>query len=197
MPNVAFLLATFFAYWHYHNSKSKKIPKETPFLISMLGVVGIGSFLFHSFANGWSLLADVLPILVFQILALWIYLHRLLGFSTLRCSILIALFVVLSQGLSTYVPATFLNGSAGYLPSLAGQWLIAYGLRHKHKQASRDMWLAGGIFIVSLVFRSLDMAVCPYFELGTHFVWHSLNAVMLYMVISGLLYPKNTSRARA
>jgi hypothetical protein len=98
---------------------------------------------------------------------------------------------LVSQGLSTYVPAEFLNGSAGYLPSLAGQWLIAFGLRNTHKKASQKMWQAGGIFIVSLAFRSVDMAVCDSFAIGTHFMWHALNALMLYTVISATLRPKN------
>ena len=31
-------------------------------LIVMAGLIGVGSFLFHTFANGWSELADTLPI---------------------------------------------------------------------------------------------------------------------------------------
>jgi hypothetical protein len=40
-----------------------------------------------------------------------------------------------------------------------------------------------GILAVSLVFRSIDQAVCPGFPLGTHFLWHVLNAVMLGWMI--------------
>ena len=197
LSNIAFFIAAYFAYRLYRKSKTKKTPKEVPFLIGMLAVVGIGSFLFHSFANVWSELADVLPILIFQILALWIFLRRLLNYSAALCGGLIVLFVVVSQGLSTYVPPEFLNGSAGYLPSLAAQWLIAFALRHKYKRASQKMLQAGGIFVVSLIFRSLDMAVCDSFPLGLHFLWHCLNALMLYVVISGMFHPKNTSRAQA
>ena len=35
------------------------------FLIAAVAVVGVGSFLFHTFANRWSRLADVIPIAVF------------------------------------------------------------------------------------------------------------------------------------
>jgi len=31
-------------------------------------IIGIGSFLFHTFANGWSLLADVLPIMILMLI---------------------------------------------------------------------------------------------------------------------------------
>ena len=196
LSNLAFLVAAVFAYMRYRKL-GQHAPKEVPFLIAMLCVVGIGSFLFHSFANQWSLLADVLPILFFQILALWIFLRRLLNYSTALCLGLIVLFVIVSQALSTYVPQAFLNGSAGYLPSLAAQCLIAWGLGSVSKKAARRMWLAGGIFASSLVLRSLDMAVCENLPLGTHFLWHCLNAVMLYKVISATLCPRNTNQAPA
>jgi hypothetical protein len=37
--------------------------------------------------------------------------------------------------------------------------------------------------VLSLVFRSLDEIVCPAVPLGTHFLWHILNAVMLGWMI--------------
>jgi hypothetical protein len=36
---------------------------------------------------------------------------------------------------------------------------------------------------VSLVFRSIDMAVCDAMPLGTHFLWHSLNGLALYLLL--------------
>jgi hypothetical protein len=34
-----------------------------------------------------------------------------------------------------------------------------------------------------LAFRTVDTAICPQFALGSHFVWHVLNAVVLYMLL--------------
>jgi hypothetical protein len=36
---------------------------------------------------------------------------------------------------------------------------------------------------VSLTFRTIDIAVCDAFTLGTHFVWHMLNAVVIYILL--------------
>lgn len=195
LSNLAFWVAGYFAYLAF--KQTKKSPKETPYLIALLFVIGAGSFLFHTFANRWSMLADVLPILFFQILALWIFLKRFLEYTTALSLSLMLLFVIVSQGLSTYVPSSFLNGSAGYLPSLLAQWLIAYKLQYKQSAASQRMWLAGSIFTCSLMLRSVDMSLCSQFPLGTHFLWHSLNALMLYVVVSAVLRPKNTSQAQA
>jgi hypothetical protein len=40
---------------------------------------------------------------------------------------------------------------------------------------------------MSLIFRSIDMAVCPELPLGTHFLWHLLNAVVLYLLLRAAL----------
>ena len=186
-----------FAYRRYRQLKTKDTPWEVPCLIGILALVGVGSFLFHTYANVWSELADMLPILLFQVLALWTLMKRFLEFPGWFCALLIVLFVGISQGISMYVPDVFLNGSAGYLPSLAGQWLIAYGLRNKHRKAAAEMWNVGALFLYSLLFRSLDMQVCENIPIGTHFIWHSLNALMLYTVISATLHPRNTNQAPA
>jgi len=39
------------------------------------------------------------------------------------------------------------------------------------------------ILAVSLTFRSLDASLCAAIPLGTHFMWHVLNAVMLGWMI--------------
>ncbi|WP_255375354.1 hypothetical protein [Saccharomonospora sp. CUA-673] len=41
---------------------------------------------------------------------------------------------------------------------------------------------AGGLFGVSLTFRSMDHTVCGSFPPGTHFLWHLCNATVLYLV---------------
>ena len=43
--------------------------------------------------------------------------------------------------------------------------------------------LGAGILCLSLTARSLDLGHCEDFPLGTHFLWHILNAVMLGWMI--------------
>jgi len=35
--------------------------------------------------------------------------------------------------------------------------------------------------------RPIDLEVCDYFPVGTHFLWHLLNAVVLYLLVSGVI----------
>lgn len=208
ISNLAFLIAAYLAYQAYHNTRGKKV-KEVPLLIALLAIIGIGSFLFHSFANGWSMLADVFPILIFQIIAIYAYVHRVIGARRIVAYACIVVFVVVSQLTAEFLP-NFLNGSAGYLPSLAAIWIIALLIRRTHPKAARDMGIAGALFIASLTFRSIDMRVCAALPIGVHYLWHIINAVMLFLVIRAfLLQPKskrkpnatrrrkNTSRVRA
>jgi hypothetical protein len=46
---------------------------------------------------------------------------------------------------------------------------------------------AAGVFLVSTFFRTIDNAICPYFPVGSHFLWHVLVAVVLYLSVRGLL----------
>jgi hypothetical protein len=56
---------------------------------------------------------------------------------------------------------------------------------------------AAGIFAASLSFRSVDNAVCSVFPVGTHFLWHLLNGlVLLVLVRAAIAYPAG-DRAKA
>lgn len=43
------------------------------------------------------------------------------------------------------------------------------------------------MFACSLVLRALDEPVCAWFAAGTHFGWHLLNAVVLYLAGHALI----------
>ena len=47
--------------------------------------------------------------------------------------------------------------------------------------------VTGGLLALSLAFRTIDAAVCPRLPVGTHFLWHLLNAAMLSWMIRVLV----------
>jgi hypothetical protein len=49
------------------------------------------------------------------------------------------------------------------------------------------MLMGAMIFMVSLALRIVDLDICDAFPLGTHFLWHVLNAVLLYLLLRGAL----------
>ena len=82
------------------------------------------------------------------------------------------------------MPPDALNGSHAYLPALAATLIVGALTRGP---AGRLVLAAGLTLALSLVFRTIDNAVCPWFPLGTHFMWHILNATVLYLLLYAAL----------
>lgn len=77
ISNLAFILA---ALWGWIEAKRRdRLDPMTMVLILLAGMIGIGSFLFHTFANAWSSLADVIPIWTFVLLFVLVALRRVAG----------------------------------------------------------------------------------------------------------------------
>lgn len=151
-------------------------------LILIVFAVGIGSFLFHTFANRWSGLADVLPILLFIQLAFYLALRRVLGVSVAAALLITLAFLVFSSAVGPWL-ARSVGSSGAYLPAGLAIVGIAALVPRDQKAQRRELFVTGLLFFVSLAFRAGDMPVCPAFPIGTHFVWHCLNAVVLYRLI--------------
>lgn len=171
--NLGFFAAGIWGLW-----TSKKLKWGYPQTLSVLAlVVGIGSFLFHTFANKATHLGDLIPIFVFTLVFVYFSFRHVLGLKTPLASLCSFLFVALMVAIEIKVPKAFLNGSALYLPPLAT--LLGIGFFRK----SQLYRAAGGVFGLSLVARTLDMLVCDSFPVGTHFVWHLFNGVCLGIMI--------------
>ncbi len=54
---------------------------------------------------------------------------------------------------------------------------------------------AAGVYVLALVFRTLDLEVCSAFPIGTHFLWHSLNGLAAYLAMRCLIISR-PSRVR-
>ncbi len=183
LSNGAFLLAAAAAmiYIRGHDTAGRDRPLWA--LATLVAIIGVGSFLFHTFATFWAMLADVIPISIFIYCYLGYAFRRYLGAGWVVTLGVLAVFIVGSFTLDNAVPAHVLNGSVGYLPALGALFAIGGLAAAKHHPAGRMMIVAGGIFVVSLVFRSIDNEVCTSLPIGTHFIWHCLNATLLYMLL--------------
>src|SRR5258708_40020184 len=78
VTNVAFLFAAWAA-WSLPRRRAQSVPADIWILIALSIVIGIGSALFHVFAEGWARILDELPILLFQLWYLWLYLRRIMA----------------------------------------------------------------------------------------------------------------------
>jgi len=183
VTNIAFLIAAWLA-WNL-GWRLNVLSTGIRLLIVLLVSIGIGSALYHTFATNWARLLDVFPILLFQFCYLWIYARRIAGLNYR-----LTLGAAVAVSAAGYVMEQFravLNGSLMYAPAIV--LLASLGLYHfRRKKHGRLLLLAStGVFAVALVFRTIDQAICPSLPVGTHFVWHLLTGVVLYLSLRALL----------
>lgn len=183
LSNLAFLIAAW-AIWRLAQ-RQPKVPVGIWILITLATSIGIGSALFHTFATQWANLLDVIPIGLFQLTFLWLYSRQVMRLKYQYVGALIVGFLWASH-FSQQFPH-FLNGSLSYAPA----WLILFGLSIYHyQQQQRQPWIllaASGVFLLALIFRTLDQSICPSVSIGTHFLWHLCNGVLLYLSARALI----------
>nr|WP_281423980.1 ceramidase domain-containing protein [Oceanobacter mangrovi] len=199
ITNLAFILAAFMLWRLLKQRYPANKPIGDLWLVIMVAVIGTGSGLYHTFATVWAMWLDVIPILVFQISLLWIYLRRILRLGWTSSSMLMMIFFAANYIAGLY--PDLLNGSMMYAPAILSVLLL--GILHAMSQpsltngkANHERWLllaAFGVFCVSLTFRTLDDRLCSQWPLGTHFLWHLLNGTVLYLATRAVI----TARPRA
>jgi ceramidase len=178
LTNAAFLIAAAAAFLLWRRAGGRDWPALA--LIVVVAAVGLGSFIFHTAATRGAMLADVIPIAIFIYGYLLLALRRFLHLSAAVAIAIIVGYAAGAQALSWLAPPRALNGSIGYLPALVAMVAMA---RVTHGRARRGLELAVMIFTVSLALRTIDLAACETFPVGTHFLWHVLNAVVLYVLL--------------
>jgi hypothetical protein len=178
LTNAAFLLAAIAALVLWRRAGGRDLPGLA--LIVVMALIGFGSFAFHTLATRDAVLLDVIPIAIFIYGYLALALRRFLGLGCLLTLAVVVAYIALSRGLSLIAPPGTLNGSIDYLPALAAMLIM---LGFVPAQVRPAIALAAGVFCVSLVFRTIDRAICGAFPLGTHFIWHVLNAVVLFVLL--------------
>lgn len=184
VTNIAFFIAGFFALKYARDHDA--LNKSTITLVALIFAMGVGSTLFHTFANLWSMAADILPILLYQMLFIIFYSRHRIKLSWTRVVILLGAFIILMQAMMQ-LPRSWLNGSLEYAPALI--FVLGFGVWH-YFNAARERWIllaAGAVFALSMTFRSIDMAVCDSLEIGTHYLWHILNGTVLYLTARGYI----------
>lgn len=177
--NLAFFAAAWLL-WRGSRHEGARTP-EIPLLIALILAIGTGSALFHTFAETWAMIADLVPIMIFQLAFLWTYARRVMKWHNAPSAALVAGFLAVALYGREFPHVA--NGSMIYAPAIAV--LLALGVHHWLRGgAGRGLLLAaGGALAVSLTFRTIDSAVCAQFPLGTHFLWHLINPLVLYLCV--------------
>lgn len=178
LTNAGFLVAALAAFVEWRRAGGRDVPVLA--LIAVMVLIGLGSFAFHTLATRGAVYFDVIPIAVFIYGYLALALRRFLALGWLPTIATLVGYSALSRLLAHLTPPGALNGSIDYLPALAALLIMLGGVP---VTVRRTVALAAAVFVISLAFRTVDRAVCGTFPLGTHFIWHLLNAVVLLVLL--------------
>lgn len=180
----------------------RRLDTPSALLIANAFVVGIGSFLFHTFATAWAAVADSAPILIFILGYFTVAMNRFGGLGWGKAVLAMLAFLVAMIAMAWVLRILLhdiIGGSQSYFPAFfamlgVGLWLH----RARAHPAGRRLMGAALIFAVSLTFRALDEPLCEIFPLGTHFLWHLLNGLLFWILLRTLiLYGRPPGRGGA
>jgi hypothetical protein len=186
LTNLAFI-AVAIVLWR---SAGRQPARDIRLLLGLIAAVGVGSLVFHTVATRWAAVLDIGFIGIFVLAYFQRFQVRILGTTEGAAWRGLGGFVLFAGlfGLAVRaLPTLPLNGSEIYLPPFA--LLLFCAWRALPLAPATTPWLlrASGLFIVSLLCRAIDQAVCAAWPLGTHLGWHLVNAGMLYCCMRGML----------
>ncbi|WP_299944295.1 ceramidase domain-containing protein [uncultured Ruegeria sp.] len=194
VTNAAFLIAAF-VMWHRARGQGAPLAMV---LIAILAMIGIGSYLFHTHAQVWAAIADTTPILLYILVYIFAVnrdVWKLRPLYAFGLTVLFVPYAALTIPIFQWVPG--LGGSAAYAPVPLLILIYAFLLRNKIPDTARGLAVGAVILIFSITFRALDVPLCGQLPMGTHFMWHILNAIMLGWMIEVYLRAVRQRPARA
>lgn len=185
LTNLAFLVAALAALRAWRSPGP--VPPDARWLALLIALIGCGSFLFHTFATAWAGWLDVLFILAYIYSLLACFLRRVAGWQWPAVAAGLAGYWLFAKALTWPFPPGAMNGSYVYFPPLVALTFLGVWARQLRHPGAARLAAAAAVFVVSLFLRTIDEAVCAVWPSGTHFLWHVLNAIVLYLSATGLI----------
>lgn len=183
VSNVSFLVAAYTSWLLARRTGT--LSTGVKILIALTTTVGLGSMLWHTLANSWTLYLDVVPIVFYIIGFIWLYTRKVMGQSVGFAGLSIGAFIGSAALVRPIGEA--LHGAPSYLPGLLV--VLVIGMYHAaHNMPARWMPLiAAGVYFTALFFRTIDQELCHYMTFGTHWIWHTLIGLVLYLATRTLI----------
>jgi hypothetical protein len=188
VSNISFLLAAWAAW--VLAKRTGALSAGVRVLIVLAALVGIGSFLWHTYPTSLTLILDIVPILIFIIWYIWLYARNVIDMRSIFAVACVAAFL-----LATFVAIQYsdvLHGALVYVPSLMVP--LVFGVFHatERRVARFTLLAAAGVFVAALFFRTIDNEICSVLPIGTHFLWHILIGLVTYLVMRSLILSTTT-----
>jgi len=196
LSNLSFILA---ALWGAMEARRRGVRQPSVWLLIVLAFcIGVGSFLFHTFATIWAGFADTVPIWTFVAAYVLVCISLLGGAPPRRIAVIVVVAIAIvtivwlsndSPDATAAVPPApgRFNGSEQYLPAVIAMLVFsAITLWRRHPIR---WWFVGAtvMFLFSLGLRTVDMALCDVWPYGTHLFWHLFNGAMIALLLQALI----------
>lgn len=193
ISNLGFLYVAvvIYRFYHKHEDVMGRWIWDIHAMTFLTFIIGINSIIFHAYPNATTELMDTIPIVMFIMIYFTSVLFRIGRTNVFQAVICLVAFVGFSHVLVHQFPRA-LNDSIGYLSSMIALIIIAVYLHLKARPSSSHFMLAAIVGVTSLFCRAIDREICPMFPVGTHFVWHCLNATLLYILLRQII--RNVNR---
>ena len=193
VSNVSFLLAAWAAW--VVAKRTGALSAGVRALIAIGASVGIGSILWHTYPTMPTLILDSVPILIFIMWYIWLYVRNVIGMRPPFAVASAAAFLLAT--LLAFPFAGVLHGAFVYTPGLVVTLVLGLFHARERRVARFTLLAAAGVYLAALFFRTIDNEVCPVLPIGTHFLWHILIGLVTYQAMRTLILSTATGvRAR-
>lgn len=187
ITNLFFILAALLAAQALMDSKSSRSRLDLWLLVVMLFAIGVGSGLWHLVPTKHTLLMDVIPITLFINIYLIAALRHLFSLSWAKVVLWWGTYLAASVAAQMTLPPELLNGTIMYIPTYVTLGIMTAALWRRDERVGRVFLTALLVWSLSLTFRTIDVGLCRALPIGTHFLWHTLNAWMLWRLLMVLM----------
>jgi hypothetical protein len=147
-----------------------------------LGAVAVGSTLYHTFRSPVTFVVDLLPLIAFILGALFLVLRRFMAKPS-EAIVVGTVFIGLQIIVLILVPNDFLNGSTPHMLTFGFVLLLLVPIVQRYDSLVWQVVPIATLYALGFVFRTVDMALCPWLPTGTHFLWHIAGAAAGYSVV--------------
>lgn len=200
ISNGAFIIAGLAAAWQLARAPRSDRALFEWLLVALILAIGTGSFLFHTYATVWAIPFDTIPISAFMLAYLGYALCRFAGVPLIVVAVALVAFYLSVRYMQAIhcsnelLPMTraagkrCFNGTLGYTPAFAALVLVGSLLLWQGHRAAGYLLGAAVLFLAAMTFRTIDLEVCTWAVrsgrgVGTHFLWHTLNGLVLYVLM--------------
>lgn len=153
-----------------------------------IALVGVASAVQHAFAVEMTVWADVAANLLYLVALGVLLLRRLAGAGALAAGVAALVAVAAAyQGVQDVGLRQTLGLAADLFVMLTVVlFAAALMLRSARPVTAGRIALAAAVLAAGLPFRFLDHALCDIWPLGTHGIWHLMNATSIALLLSAL-----------